>query len=100
MSIEELRTMDVDALLEMRGQIDDLLSEKREHLVRQLERITGKPATRPPVKAQQNKSRVVPLYRSKQDPNVQWSGRGMLPRRMKAEMKGTKLKKEDFRIAL
>ena len=94
----ELRTMDVDALLELRGQIDNLLSEKREHLERQLERIAGKPATRPALKSQHYSSRVVPRYRSKQDPSIQWSGRGMLPRWMKAEMKGTKLKKEDFRI--
>jgi DNA-binding protein H-NS len=29
---------------------------------------------------------------------VKWSGRGMTPVWMRAEMKGTKLKKEDFLI--
>jgi len=42
--------------------------------------------------------RVAPQFRSKKDPKVVWSGRGATPRWMKAEMKGTKLKKENFRI--
>ena len=38
-------------------------------------------------------------YRSKKDSSLTWAGRGMTPKWMKAEMKGTKLKKEDFAIA-
>ena len=40
-----------------------------------------------------------PRYRSKKDSSLTWAGRGMTPKWMKAEMKGTKLKKEDFAIA-
>ena len=40
-----------------------------------------------------------PKYRSKKDSSLTWAGRGMTPKWMKAEMKGTKLKKEDFAIA-
>jgi DNA-binding protein H-NS len=42
--------------------------------------------------------KVAPQFRSKKDPSVVWSGRGAIPRWMKEEMKGTKLKKESFRI--
>lgn len=37
-------------------------------------------------------------YQSKKDPSLRWAGRGMMPKWMKAEMKGTKLSKEDFVI--
>ena len=42
--------------------------------------------------------KIAPQFRSKKDPKMVWSGRGVTPRWMVAEMKGTKLKKEDFRI--
>src|SRR4051794_23286231 len=35
-------------------------------------------------------------YQSKKDKSVKWSGRGMTPVWMREEMKGTKLKKDDF----
>jgi len=37
-------------------------------------------------------------YQSKKDKSVRWSGRGMTPIWMRDEMKGTKLKKDDFLI--
>ena len=42
--------------------------------------------------------KVAAQFRSKKDPKQTWSGRGATPRWMKAEMKGTKLTKESFRI--
>jgi len=39
-----------------------------------------------------------PKYQSKNDKSVKWSGRGMTPVWMREEMKGTKLKKDDFLI--
>ena len=39
-----------------------------------------------------------PKYQSKKDKSLKWSGRGMTPVWMREEMKGTKLKKEDFLI--
>ena len=39
-----------------------------------------------------------PKYRSKKNPRLKWTGRGMLPVWMREEMKGTKLKKDDFLI--
>ena len=40
----------------------------------------------------------VPKYQSKKDKKLKWTGRGLLPVWMRAEMKGTKLTKEDFAI--
>jgi DNA-binding protein H-NS len=37
-------------------------------------------------------------YQSKKDKSVKWTGRGMIPTWMREEMKGTKLKKDDFLI--
>ena len=39
-----------------------------------------------------------PKYQSKKDKSLKWSGRGMTPVWMRDEMKGTKLKKDDFLI--
>ena len=40
-----------------------------------------------------------PKYRSRKNPKIVWSGRGVTPVWMRDEMKGTKLKKDDFLIA-
>ena len=104
MKVEELKKLDTDGLLELRDRIDELLSHRRRQLEVQLQRITGKPhgntaTATDPQGSTQPKFRIVPRYRSKRDPNVTWSGRGMLPKWMREEMKGTKLSKEDFRIS-
>ena len=39
-----------------------------------------------------------PKYRSKKDRSLKWTGRGVLPVWMRNEMKGTKLRKDDFLI--
>jgi len=39
-----------------------------------------------------------PKYQSRKNPKLKWTGRGMLPVWMREEMKGTKLKKENFLI--
>jgi DNA-binding protein H-NS len=44
------------------------------------------------------RAKAVPKYQSKKDRSVKWSGRGMTPIWMREEMKGTKLKKDDFLI--
>lgn len=45
------------------------------------------------------RAKAAPKYQSKKDPKVKWSGRGMTPVWMREEMKGTKLKKDDFLIS-
>jgi DNA-binding protein H-NS len=44
------------------------------------------------------RAKALPKYQSKKDPKIKWSGRGMTPVWMREEMKGTKLKKENFAI--
>ena len=44
------------------------------------------------------RSKATPKYRSRKDPKILWSGRGVTPVWMREEMKGTKLKKDDFLI--
>ena len=104
MKAEDLKKLDTDGLLELRDRIDEVLSHRRRQLEVQLQRITGKPHGNAANDADspggaQPKFRIVPRYRSKRDPNVTWSGRGVLPKWMREEMKGTKLSKEDFRIS-
>jgi len=105
-TVEEMRAMSVEALLEVRRQIDQVLSERREELERQLEQITGrtyplkKSVTRAAKKhATPGNAKVAWRYRSKKDPSLGWSGRGRLPRWMQNEMKGTRLKKQDFLLS-
>jgi len=100
MKAEDLKKLDTDGLLELRDRIDEVLSHRRRQLEVQLQRITGKShANLANGEAQGTKFRIVPRYRSKKDPSVTWSGRGVLPKWMREEMKGTKLSKEDFRIS-
>jgi len=44
------------------------------------------------------RKKPAPKYQSKKDKSLKWTGRGMLPKWMREEMKGTRLKKEDFAI--
>jgi DNA-binding protein H-NS len=104
MKADELKKLDTDGLLELRDRIDEVLTYRRRQLEAQLERIAGRAAASGASGGDsqtysQPKLRILPRYRSKKDPSVTWSGRGMLPKWMREEMKGTKLTKEDFRIS-
>jgi DNA-binding protein H-NS len=92
--------MSVDALFKLRDEVSNALSARAAELKRQLSELTGgEPAKkRGPQKKTRKGKKVAPQFRSKKDPKLVWSGRGATPRWMKAEMKGTKLKKESFRI--
>jgi DNA-binding protein H-NS len=98
---ERLSKLDTDGLIELRDRIDEILSQRRRQLAEQLQKIDGRaPGSGDDARSNgQRKLRVLPKYRSKMDPNVTWSGRGVLPKWMREEMKGTTLSKEDFRIA-
>ena len=110
MAGKQLKTMDVSALLELRGKIDALLAAKREELESQLAAFNsgngGAHAVRNGKIAKANvsngktgkRAKAAPKYQSKKDKSVKWSGRGMTPIWMRDEMKGTKLKKDDFLI--
>jgi DNA-binding protein H-NS len=89
-STDDVRPMDTDTLLDLRNSIDELLEERRKIIERQLGIFDT--ASRPASQV------IAPQYRSRRDPELVWSGRGLLPRWMREEMAGTKLAKEDFRI--
>ena len=99
----KLASMSVDTLLKMRDEIGEILSRRTDDLKRQLSALTGmgkaRQVRRKTGKRKTLKGRkVAAQFRSKKDPKQTWSGRGATPRWMKAEMKGTKLTKENFRI--
>ena len=102
--VEKLKALDTDTLLELGDKIDEVLTDRRRQLEAQLERLAGRAAANSASGGDsqsygQPKLRILPRYRSKEDPTVTWSGRGMLPKWMREEIKGTNLTKEDFRIS-
>ena len=86
------------------------VSEQRAYLEGKLSELTGfgapKKRGRPAgsgsatstKKKKGTRRKAAPKYRSRKDPKVLWSGRGVTPVWMREEMKGTKLKKDDFLI--
>jgi len=109
MAGKQLKTMDVSALLELRGKIDAILSGRRKELEVQLAafesngggHVVAAPRTallKMPNGKAGKRAKAAAKYQSKKDKSVKWSGRGMTPIWMREEMKGTKLKKDDFLI--
>jgi DNA-binding protein H-NS len=103
-----LASMSVDALLKLRDDIGAVLSRKADQLKKELKALGSDYAEvgRIAIYGKKKKGRrnglkgrkVAPKYRSRKDPKLTWAGRGATPIWMKAEMKGTKLKKENFLI--
>jgi len=105
---KSVATMDV---AQLRAHIDSLqgiltkkVNEQRAYFEGQLSQLGGffskkasavAKATTP---AKGKRAKAKPKYQSKKDKSVKWSGRGMTPVWMRDEMKGTKLKKDDFLI--
>jgi DNA-binding protein H-NS len=115
MAGKQLKTMDVSALLALRGKIDAILDGKRKELEKALAALgggdsigNGKIANggisigNGPLEKRRSlkgkRAKAKPKYRSKKNKSLKWSGRGMTPVWMRDEMKGTKLKKDDFLI--
>jgi DNA-binding protein H-NS len=101
---QSLASMSVDALLKLRNEIGAILHRKAEGLKKELKAIgadyaeVGRIAVYGKKKAKAGGRKVAAKYRSKKDPKLTWAGRGAVPRWMREEMKGTKLKKESFLI--
>jgi DNA-binding protein H-NS len=94
-------SMTMDALFNLRDEITGAIESRASDLRKQLARLTGDTPKRgrpAGAKSKMAGKKVAAQFRSKKDSSMTWSGRGALPRWMKEEMKGTKLKKEDFRI--
>jgi len=98
MAKKSYASMSVDALFKLRDEISEVLSSRATDLQRQLAKLTGLQEKRPAKKRRKKMGKVAAQFRSKKNPKLVWSGRGGTPRWMKAEMKGTKLNKENFRI--
>lgn len=111
---KQLRTMDTKALIALRRQIDGILAARRKQLEEQLHAfgdddpfpLSGRVGGRTKKIAngllkfgrKGRRAKAKPKYQSKKDRSLKWSGRGMTPIWMREEMKGTKLKKDDFLI--
>jgi DNA-binding protein H-NS len=98
---------------QLRGYIDGLekllhkkVGEQQSYLQQKLSELSGfaskkTKALRVAVVGKGRKgkrAKAAAKYRSRKDTSVTWSGRGMTPVWMREEMKGTKLKKDDFLI--
>ena len=100
MAVEQLRSY-IDSLQSV---LAKKINEQRAYFEHQLAQLGGyvSKRTSATVKAvtrgKRKRAKAQPKYQSKKDPKVKWSGRGMTPIWMREEMKGTKLKKEDFLI--
>ncbi len=90
-------SLSVEALFKLRDEVAAAIGARAIELKRQLSKLAGNGAARTPAKARKVR-KVAPQFRSKKNPKLVWSGRGVTPIWMREEMKGTKLKKESFRI--
>jgi len=94
-----LRSMDVEALLTLRGEIDKRLGEKRNELEKQLSRLAAEGGTNSRAAGGRRSAmkgrKVPPKYRG--PGGETWAGRGARPRWLAALIKqGRKI--EDFAI--
>ena len=90
-------SLSVDALFKLRDDVAAAIATRAIELKRQLSKLAGDGTATTRVKARRGR-KVAPQFRSKKNPKLVWSGRGVTPIWMRDEMKGTKLKKENFRI--
>ncbi len=102
---KNLAKMPTESLIELRQEVNSVLSQRAAELQKQLSRLSGstdggngvngRPRGRK--RGSMLKGRkVAPKYRSRKDPQLTWAGRGATPRWMRDEMRAGKLKKEAF----
>ena len=94
--ISRLETMLKEKVSEQRAYLEEKLSELGGFASAKVARVGRALGAR---KKKGTRRKATPKYRSRKDPKVVWSGRGVTPVWMREEMKGTKLKKDDFLIA-
>ena len=103
MEVAQLR----DHIGHLQGVLSKKIGEQRIALERQLAALgdwaapkrRGRPPKAENAAKARKRAKAQPKYQSKKDKSVKWSGRGMTPVWMREEMKGTKLKKDDFLIS-
>jgi DNA-binding protein H-NS len=86
--IQEQRSILEGHLAELQGYV----SQKAAGVVRSVMRVPGADARTGA------RAKPQPKYQSKKDKSLKWTGRGLMPRWMREEMKGTKLTKDSFLI--
>src|SRR5262245_10920910 len=102
-------SMSIKALFKLRDEVAEAIANRTVELRRQLEQLTGikTPGRKPGRTGRKGKQvartgrkgkKVAPQVRSKKNQKEGWSGRGITPRWMREEMKGTRFTKESFRI--
>ncbi len=90
----------------MEGLLKRKVSEQRSYFEGKLSELSGFASTKASgvmralggAKKKRTRRKATPKYRSRKNPKIVWSGRGVTPVWMRDEMKGTKLKKDDFLI--
>ena len=90
-----LAGMNVEALMNLRKQVDERLAELRKELEKDLAAITGQPKAKAIRTGSLKGRKVPPKYRSRSGET--WAGRGAKPRWLVAAIKGGK-KLDDFLI--
>ena len=102
--------MDIGQLRQYIDRMESLLkkkvSEQRSYFEEKLSELSGYASAKASrvmralggSKKKGTRRKAAPKYRSRKDPKMLWSGRGVTPVWMREEMKGTKLKKDDFLI--
>lgn len=90
----------------MEGLLKKKVGEQRSYFEEKLSELSGYASAKAArviraisgPKKKGTRKKATPKYRSRKNPKTLWSGRGVTPIWMREEMKGTKLKKEDFLI--
>ena len=100
----KLASMSVEALLQLRDDIGNILTQKVGQLQSQLAALgdggwisSGKKAVGRPRVSKMKGRKVAPKYRNPKNRSETWAGRGAMPRWMAAQIKAGK-KREDFAI--
>jgi DNA-binding protein H-NS len=103
--------MDIGQLRQYIDRMENLLKQKvgeqRSYFEEKLSELSGYASAKAArvVRAvsgagkKRTRKKATPKYRSRKNPKILWSGRGVTPVWMRDEMKGTRLKKDDFLIA-
>jgi DNA-binding protein H-NS len=98
----KLSAMSIEELIKLREDVTSALARKADELKGQLARLgggeVGANGRRGGRRGRLKGRKIAPKYRSKKNPKLTWAGRGATPVWMRDEMKGTKLKKENFLI--
>jgi DNA-binding protein H-NS len=83
---------------EQQAYFEQKLSELSGYASKKVKALRAATTTAPSKGRKGKRAKAPPKYRSRKNNSVTWSGRGMTPVWMRDEMKGTKLKKDDFLI--